>query len=243
MRTATSLLVALLLLAGCSSPRPEATVVVYAAASLEEVFTTLGRDFEAGHPGVRVKFSFEGSATLADQLEAGATPDVVATADPATMAKLRSDGLVAPAHHLTSNTLTLVIPPDNPGGITGLDSSLDGSKLVICAPEVPCGAATHTLAMLNYVVLKPVSEESKVTDVLAKVESGQADAGIVYTTDANRAGDSVVRLAIPYADRVRNEYRIALTSATQQPEVAARFVVFLESLEARQVMADAGFGP
>ncbi len=189
---AALLLTATLLLTSCapaSSGSGTSELVVFAASSLNPAFATLGKDFEAAHPGVTVKFSFDGSAALVDQLKAGAPADVFASADTSNMDKASTAGLIggSPAQ-FTTNVLTLITPKGNPAGITGLDRSLDGKKLVICADGVPCGTATKKLAAALGLTLKPVSEETKVTDVRTKVESGQADAGIVYVTDA-RASD------------------------------------------------------
>ncbi|HEX5334991.1 MAG TPA: molybdate ABC transporter substrate-binding protein [Propionicimonas sp.] len=218
-------------------------LVVFAASSLNPSFATLGAEFEATHPGVTVKFSFDGSAALVDQLKAGAPADVFASADTSNMDKASTAGLIggSPAQ-FTSNVLTLITPLGNPAGITGLDRSLEGKKLVVCADGVPCGTATRKLAAALGVTLEPVSEETKVTDVRTKVESGQADAGIVYVTDARASGAKVETLPITGADKARNEYLIGTARASTRASLAAEFVALVTGERGQQVLKAAGFG-
>jgi len=228
--------------AGPSSSQPS-EVVVFAAASLTGTFTELGTSFEASHPGVTVTFSFDGSAALVDQLQAGAPADVFASADRATMDKATAARLMATTPEVfTTNVLTLIVPKGNPAGITGLDESLKGTKLVACAVGVPCGSATSKLADALAVTLEPVSEETKVTDVRAKVESGQADAGIVYVTDAKASGDKVETIAIAGAEQARNDYLIGTTKGARQAALAADFVALVKGEQGQRVLAAAGFG-
>lgn len=233
-----------LLLGGCTAAAAAKTeVVVYAAASLNGTFTELGKEFEAQHAGTTVKFSFDGSATLVDQLSAGATADVLATADQPNMDKAVKAGLVeANPAQFTSNVLTLITPQGNPAKITGLDNSLAGKKLVVCAAGVPCGSATVKLAQLLGVTLHPVSEETKVTDVRTKVESGQADAGIVYVTDAKASATLVETIAIKDADKARNAYLIGVPKSARQAALGAQFIELVKSSHGQEVLAAAGFG-
>jgi molybdate transport system substrate-binding protein len=243
---AAALLLTATLLTSCapaSSGSSGTDLVVFAASSLNPAFATLGTEFEAAHPGVTVKFSFDGSAALVDQLKAGAPADVFASADAANMDKASTAGLITdrPAQ-FTTNVLTLITPLGNPAGITGLDRSLDGKKLVICADGVPCGTATRKLTAALGVTLEPVSEETKVTDVRTKVESGQADAGIVYVTDARASGTKVEALPITGADRARNEYLIGTVKASDRAPLAAEFVALVTGERGQQVLKAAGFG-
>lgn len=218
-------------------------LVVFAAASLNGAFSQVGKEFEAAHPGVSVRFSFDGSAALVDQLKEGAPADVFASADRPTMDKATAAGLIAGTpDRFTSNVLTLIVPTGNPAGITGLDGSLDGKKLVICADGVPCGSATLSLAALLGVSLHPVSEETKVTDVRAKVETGQADAGIVYVTDAKASGDKVETIAIKGADQARNDYLIGVTRNATETGLAGEFVTVVTGNRGQEVLSAAGFG-
>lgn len=242
-RLPAALAAAVLLTACAPAPGTDNTdLVVFAASSLSPTFATLGTEFEASHPGVTVKLSFDGSAALADQLEAGAPADVFASADKATMDKASTAGLIEPNPvPFTTNVLVLIVPKGNPAGITGLDASLDGKKLVVCAAGVPCGTATRKLAAALGVTLKPVSEETRVTDVRTKVESGQADAGIVYATDAKASG-KVETLTIAGAVKARNEYLIGRVAASKRTSLAAEFVTLVTGEHGQQVLTGAGFG-
>ena len=239
--------VALALVAACSPksgavPTPPARLVVFAAASLSDAYGSLGRTFEAEHPGVTVVFSFDGSSTLVDQLTSGAPADVFASADRANMDKATAANLVSGTPALfATNTLTLIVPAGNPAGITGLDSSLAGKKLVVCADGVPCGSATTTLARQLGVTLRPVSQETKVTDVRAKVETGQADAGVVYVTDAKASGSKVDTIPITGADRIRNDYLVGVVATSTQAALASEFVSLVMGPEGRTALAAAGF--
>lgn len=257
MKPAVALVAALMLLAvGCGTtdtspggsgtvePAPAPVLTVFAAASLKSTFTTLGSTPERSHTGVRVSFSFAGSADLASQLQSGAPADVFAAADTKNMDKVAADGLVqgTPATFAT-NTLEIALPPDNPAGVTSFaDLAKPGLKLVTCAVEVPCGAAAEKVQQAAGVSLTPVSEESSVTDVLGKVESGEADAGLVYVTDVRAAGAKVKGLSFSEAQRVVNHYPIAPLAASKRPGLARQFVALVTGAEGQRVLSSAGFG-
>lgn len=227
-------------LASCGPESEEQVLTVFAAASLREVFVDIAGDFEAEHDGVEVQFSFAGSSDLVSQLESGAPGDVFASADEKQMDRaVELDVVTGEGVLFASNTLTLVTPTDNPAGITSLADAAT-SSLVICAPQVPCGAATEKMVDAAGIELKPVSEENSVTDVLGKVTSGQADAGLVYVTDAIRAGDGVTVIDIPEADSVVNRYPIAAVDADDK--VAQAFVDFVMSAPSQEKLRAAGFG-
>ena len=228
---------------GSGSPASnEKTLQVFAAASLSSTFKDLGGQFEKSHPGVKVMFNFDGSSGLVDQLKGGAKADVFASADEKNMKNAVDAQLTTGSQTIFArNVLTLVTAPGNPKKITGLDDSLNGKKLVVCAPEVPCGNATNQLAQKLGVTLKPVSQESKVTDVLGKVTSGEADAGIVYVTDAKGAGAKIETVAIKGADQVVNNYPISVLASAPQPALAAEFVTLVTSQTGKDVLSAAGF--
>nr|WP_157109707.1 molybdate ABC transporter substrate-binding protein [Rhodococcus sp. WMMA185] len=246
--------VALALLAGCASDEtasgsPESVsdfggdITVFAAASLAEPFSELARIYESENPGSQVTFSFAGSSDLAAQLDQGAPADVFASADTENMAKVVDEGLVegTPAD-FASNTLTIVTAPGNPRGIVSLaDLTREGTLVVTCAPQVPCGSATQKVETEAGIELSPVSEESSVTDVLGKVMAGQADAGLVYVTDAARAGDRVTAVAIDEAAQAVNIYPIAVLSASKQQQTAQGFVDLVTGPRGQEVLAQAGF--
>ena len=191
-------------------------VTVLAAASLQKAFEEIEKTVEKDNPGLDVTFDFQGSQDLVSSLASGNSADVLATANNSTMKTAADQKLVGNQTEFATNVLTLIVPKGNPKKITGLDSSLDGANLVICAPEVPCGEATKKLAEAQGITLNPVSEEQKVTDVRGKVESGEADAGIVYTTDAAAAKDKADKIDIPDGGVV-NHYPIAQTAEPENP--------------------------
>ena len=218
-------------------------VTVFAAASLQDAFQELATSFEAAHAGVHITFDFQGSQDLVTALDGGSPADVLATANNSTMTDAANKGLVGEQTEFATNVLTLIVPAGNPAGVTGInDGSLDKADLVICAPEVPCGEATQKLAAELGVTLNPVSEEQKVTDVRGKVESGEAQAGIVYTTDAAKSGSKVEPIALP-ANSVINHYPIALTKSAGNPQAAQAFIDYILSPEGQKVLQDTyGFG-
>lgn len=257
---------ACVLLAGCgqsspdsavgslaSTPTPTAsakttlsgTINVFAAASLKKTFTELGDQLMAGNPDVTIEFVFAGSSDLVAQLQAGAPGDVFASADERNMTKASDAGLVAgqPAP-FTTNHLTIAVAPGNPLGITSLaDLANPDLKVVVCAPQVPCGGATQQVAELAGVTLSPVSEESAVSGVLTKVTTGEADAGLVYRTDAKAAGDKVSVVDFPEADQVTNIYPIAPLQDSRNPQAAQAFIDLVLSEKGQQVLREAGFNP
>ena len=227
--------------AACGSDSSSsATITVFAASSLTGTFTQLGRDFEADHDGVTVKLSFGGSSDLVEQIRAGAPADVFASADTRTMDQV-GDSALDP-EDFASNTLEIAVPPGNPAGITGLqDLTRPGVKLVVCAAEVPCGAATATVTQAAGVTLEPVSEEQSVTDVLGKVSSGEADAGLVYVTDVRGAGTTVEGVPFPEAAHAVNVYPISVLDGAKHEDLAREFVAFVLSPQGQEVLAAAGF--
>lgn len=241
-----SLTAAALALTGCGSSAADPgdghrTLTVFAAASLGESFDELAAGFEAEHEGVEVEYNLAGSSSLVEQVLAGAPADVFAAANETTMGRA-GDEATGPVPFAT-NVLTLVTPPENPAGIESLeDASADGVRLVVCAPQVPCGDATLTVAEDAGVELAPVSEESQVTDVLGKVTSGEADAGLVYVTDATGAGEDVHTVALENAEAAVNTYPISVLKASGQPELAQDFVDHVLSEEGQAVLEDHGFG-
>ncbi len=227
------------------APATAGTLTVFAAASLKATFTEIGTIFQTENPGSTVTFNFAGSSDLVTQLTAGAPADVFASADTNNMTKATTANLVSGTPvNFASNILTIVTAPGNPTGITGFaDLAKPGLTVVVCAPQVPCGAAAEKVAANAGVTLTPVSEENSVTDVLGKITSGQADAGLVYVTDAKNAGDKVTAVDFPEAAVVVNTYPIATLTAATQPELASKFVELVTGPEGQQVLADAGFKP
>jgi molybdate transport system substrate-binding protein len=245
-KTAALAVLALVLpLAGCGGDDDgdTTTITVLAAASLTGTFTELADRFEADHDRVQVKLAFDSSATLAQQALDGAPADVLATADTATM-DTAGDALDGGPELFATNTMVLVTPADNPAGITGFDDLAHGDlTYVVCVDTAPCGKVAAALLADNTVTTDPASLEVDVKAVLAKVTSGEADAGIVYATDAAAAGDSVRVFDVPHADEEVTSYPIATLEQSGEADLAQQFVDLVLSDAGRQVLADAGFGP
>lgn len=245
LAVAAAFLAAATLTVGCGqdAAAPD-TLTVFAAASLKQSFTQIGEQFEADHPGSTVDFSFAGSSDLVTQLTQGASADVFASADTTNMDKAaEADLLGGEPVDFASNVLTIAVAPGNPEGIATFgDLARPGLDVVTCAPQVPCGAATETVERATGVRLAPVSEESSVTDVLGKVTSGQADAGLVYVTDVAGSGGKVVAVDFPAAADAVNTYPIATLKDSANAELARAFVDFVTGEEGRKVLGDAGFG-
>lgn len=247
--------VSVLLLAGCgstsgtssASASPKAaggkTVTVLAAASLTGTFTQLGKAFETAHPGVKVTFSFGGSSTLATQITQGAPADVFAAASPATM-KTVTDASLADGqpHVFIRNRLEIATPAGNPGKVTALkDLANPKLKVVLCAAPVPCGAAAKKALASAKLTVKPVSLEQDVKGALTKVETGEADAALVYRTDVKAAGTKVKGIDFPEAANAINDYPIVTLSRAPQPALAKEFLQFVLSAQGKTVLTAAGF--
>ena len=220
------------------------TLTVFAAASLKSTFTKLAAEFEAANPGTKVALSFAGSSDLVTQISQGAPADVFASADVKNMAKLADAGLLdGTATNFATNVLAIAVPPANPASIASFaDLARPGVRVVVCAGQVPCGAATAAVEKATGVTLNPVSEESSVTDVLGKVTSGEADAGVVYVTDVRTAGEKVKGIPFAEADQAVNTYAIATVGSSKNKELAAAFVALVTGAEGKKVLGDAGFG-
>ncbi|KMS76418.1 molybdate-binding protein [Streptomyces viridochromogenes] len=248
---------ALLALSGCSSSGSDSSVsasdsasgkisgdvTVFAAASLKESFTALGKQFEKEHPGTKVTFSFGGSDSLAASITGGAPADVFASASPRTMKIVTDagDASGAPATFVR-NELEIATLPGNPDKIGSLaDLTESGLKVVLCDKEVPCGAAAQKALDASRLKLTPVSYEQDVKAALTKVELKEADAAVVYKTDVRAAGDKVEGVEFPESADAVNDYPIALLKDTQNAEAAKAFIALVRSAEGQKVLTEAGF--
>jgi molybdate transport system substrate-binding protein len=229
---------------GSATSQLSGTVTVFAAASLKATFTQLAHDFEAKNPGTKVTLSFAGSSDLATQITQGAPADVFASADTRNMAKLADAGLLdGTAANFATNILQIAVPPSNPASIaTFADLARPGVKVVVCASQVPCGAAADTVEKTAGVTLAPVSEESSVTDVLGKVTSGEADAGLVYVSDVKGAGDTVKGIPFDEASKAVTTYPIATVGLSRNKDLAEAFIAMVAGDEGRKTLSAAGFG-
>jgi molybdate transport system substrate-binding protein len=228
------------LLGGCAQQQ-EHVLTVLAAASLHEPFEELSESYTA-ETGVVVELRTAGSSGLVDQLENGAPGDVLATADHASMAHADQAGLLGSAPAVfAQNHLVLVTPANNPAQIRDLGDLANGPTVTLCAVQVPCGAAAARLLESAGVALSPSSEELSVTDVLGRVRTGEADAGLVYITSALQAREEVHIIPIEGAAEDPNSYPAAVLETAELPDEAHAFVEHLLSEKAQRVLADAGF--
>lgn len=227
----------LVVVTACAGGSEVNQITVFAASSLTRPFTKLAQDYERDHPETDVVLNFAGSADLVAQLDQGAPASVLATADESTMQEAQSVHELSPIRFAT-NSMTIAVPVGNPGGVESLaDLARPELDVVICAPQVPCGAATVRVEQAAGISISPDSEESAVADVLGKVSSGQADAGVVYVSDLTSAAETVSAVAIPQEVNTTNVYLIAALS-----EPGRQFAAFVLGDEGQQVLADDGFG-
>ncbi|MEU2241236.1 molybdate ABC transporter substrate-binding protein [Streptomyces sp. NPDC018338] len=225
---------------GSASAAPAAKLTVLAAASLTNVFETAGAAYEKTHPGTKITFSFAGSQELIAQVAQGSPADVLVTADTKSMDKAKAD-TGTPAV-IAKNRLVIATAEGNPFKVDELRDLADTKlKVVLAAPEVPAGKYSKKVLDAQKITVKPVSQEPNVRAVLSKVELGEADAGLVYKTDAESAKDKVDAVEIPDAQNAVAEYPAATLKDSKNAEAAAAFVTWLSSPEAQKILQDAGF--
>ena len=235
-----------------STPAGGGTLRVLAASSLKEVFPKLAEAFSATNEGAKVEFSFAGSDELATQIQEGAKADVFAAASTKYPDALAADGEVDTPVPFTTNTLVLATP-SGATEVTDLASlSSPGVKLVIGAAGVPVGDYTRkVLSALDAslgagwsadVMKNVVSEEQSVKGIVAKLQSGDADAGFVYVTDARAAGDALAQIPIPADASPTATYPIAVVSRSDEKELAQRWIDFVLSAAGQAILTEAGFG-
>jgi molybdate transport system substrate-binding protein len=252
MRNPVVLVVAAVLVAACgnsggngsTSPTPlSGTVNVFAAASLTDAFNALGASFQGANSGVTVKFNFAGTPTLVTQIEQGAPADVFASADTTNMDKLNGDGFTAGTSHVFArNKLEIIVAPGNPKGITALaDLAKQGVIYITEAPTVPAGKYALQALKMAGVTVTPKSLETDVKSVVSKIELGEADAGIVYTTDVTAAGVKVAGVPIPDADNVIATYPIVTVKGSTNATAAGAFIAFVLSATGQAKLQSFGF--
>ncbi len=218
------------------------TLRVFAAASLTESFTTLGKKFEKEHPDTKVVFEFGPSSGLAEQIGQGAPSDVFASASPTNMDTVVQAGDASDPKDFVTNSAEIAVPPTNPAGITQLsDLAKPGVKVVVCQPQVPCGKVAAEVFAKAGITVKPVSEEVDVKSTLAKVTLGEADAGMVYVTDVQAAGDKVKGIVIPADQNASTTYPIATLTKSKHEKQAKEFVDLVLSDDGAAVLEKAGF--
>jgi molybdate transport system substrate-binding protein len=242
-------------LAGCSSgnsgssPTPTskassstASIIVFAASSLTEAFTELGKQFEAAHPGDKVTFSFGSSSDLATEINSGSPADVFASASTTNMQDVVTVGNASSPTNFATNVMEIAVPPSNPGHVTSVNGLAKSSvKVALCQAQVPCGVTAAKVFSNAHISVKPVTLEVDVKSVLAKVELGSVDAGMVYVTDVRAAGSQVKGIEIPASDNASTTYPIAVVSKSTHAAVAQQFVAFVLSPAGQKVLTADGF--
>jgi molybdate transport system substrate-binding protein len=228
---------------GSGSAGVSGTVTVFAAASLTESFTQIGKDFEAANAGVKVTFNFAGSSALATQINQGAPADVFASASPTNMKTVTDAGNGDGAGTtFVKNQLVIAVPKGNPKGIAGLsDLTRPGVKVALCAEQVPCGAAAKKALDAASVKLTPVTLEQDVKAALSKAKLGEVDAALVYRTDAKAAAADVDGVEFPESSGAINEYPIVVVKNAPNKAGAQAFVAYVLSDKGRAVLSQAGF--
>ncbi len=215
-------------------------LTVLAASSLTDVFATAKKEYEKDHPGTRLTISAAGSQELAAQVRQGAPADVLVTADTTTMDGLK--GETGTPTVIARNRLVIATREGNPDRIKGLKDLADsGLKVVLADDTVPVGRYSKQILDRQHVTVRPVSKEANVRSVLSKVELGEADAGLVYRTDAATAPDKVDAVGIPDAQNAVASYPAATLKGSGNGEAAAAFVKWLSTAEAQKILRDAGF--
>lgn len=218
------------------------TVTVFAAASLTESFGTLGEQFEAAHPGVTVRFNFAASSALAESISQGAPADVFASASVKTMDSVVEAGDASDPETFARNVMQIAVPPDNPAGVAALaDLAEPGLKLALCQEQVPCGATAKQVFDQAGVTVKPVTFGADVKAVLAAVQLGEVDAGVVYRTDVQAAGAKVKGIEIPADRNASTSYPIAALAKAPNADAAREFVEYVLSAAGTRVLTEAGF--
>jgi len=227
----------------CSSAEPsDDELLVFAAASLTDAFSTVAAAYEDAHPGVEVTLSFASSSSLRDQILEGAPADVFASANTATMDQVVAAGAARDPVPFAGNELDIAVPPGNPAGVTGLGDFADEDLLLgLCIAEAPCGGFARQALEKAGVVPAIDTDEPNVRALLTKVEAGELDAAIVYRTDVLASAGSVDEVAVPPEFNVHATYPIAALADAPHPAAAADFVTFVLSSPGQEIMERFGF--
>lgn len=254
-------LVALIFLAGCQRPAQQTsapnTLEVFAASSLREAFQDAAERFQKDHPDAKIQLHFAGSQALKTQLQNGAHADIFASASPAHIDALSADGLTQDPHIFAHNKLVIVLPADNPAQIDSVEDLSRAERLVVGAKEVPIGAYTLEFLARAEDLLSPgfrraveariISREANVRLVLSKIELGEADAGVVYKSDARAHQGRLKVVEIPDDLNIKAAYMVAQINAPGAPEeprdLARAWVQFIQSPTGQNILKARGFSP
>ncbi len=227
---------------GASSASLSGSITVFAAASLTDAFEEIKSQFEAANPDVTVTFSFGASSSLAEQINSGAPADVFASASASTMDQVVDAGNADDPTTFAQNVMEIAVPPSNPANVTGVEDLANSAvKVALCQPQVPCGTVAGEVFSNAGITVTPVTLEPDVRAVLGKVQLGEVDAGVVYVTDVQAAGDAVEGIEIPDDVNASTSYPIATLTESGNAAAAEAFVAFVLSPDGQSVLADAGF--
>ena len=254
MKRLVVLALSLFVLGACSSSSSstsgaattETDLTVFAASSLTNAFRQIGTDFETANPGVHVVFNFGSSTDLATQIASEGTADVFASASGTAMDSAADDPGVEDRTDFATNNLVVITPKDNPAGISSLeDLTKEGTQVVLAAEGVPVGDYAREMldntGISKEVLANVVSNEADDAAVVAKVESGEADAGVVYTSDITSA--DVGSVTVPDEDQVTATYPIAVVTGAPQADLASSFVTYVAGKQGQATLESYGFGP
>jgi molybdate transport system substrate-binding protein len=221
------------------------TLVVFAATSLTDAFNKIGAQFQQANPGVTVKFNYNGSSSLATQINQGAPADVFASASPKNMTTVTDEKMTSTTpKDFAANSGEIMVEAGNPKDVKSVANLANSSlKVVTCAPEVPCGALATAIFKNAAVTVKPVSQEENVGGVVTKVSLGEADAGIVYVTDVKANGGKTTGVAIPSNQNQVTDYPIAEIKGAPNATAAAAFIAYVLGSDGQQVLKSFGFMP
>jgi molybdate transport system substrate-binding protein len=218
------------------------TIQVFAAASLTEVFTDLGKQFEKDHPGTKVVFQFAASSALATNIDQGDKADVFASASPTNMQTVVAAGNASDPKTFAKNQMEIAVPPDNPGHVDSLDDlAKPAIKVALCQPQVPCGKTAQQVFTNANIAVKPVTEQPDVKSTLAQVENDAVDAGVVYVTDVKSAGAKVEGVEIAADVNASTAYPIAVIKSSGNKPAAQAWVGFVLSGTGQSALKAAGF--
>lgn len=225
-----------------SAPAVSGTITVFAAASLQEAFTTIAKQFEAAHPGAKIKLNFDASSALSTQITQGAPADVFASASTKNMALVTKAGDASTPTNFVKNVMEIAVPPKNPGNVkTVADLAKSSVKVALCQAQVPCGATALKVFANAKIKVKPVTLEADVKSTLAKVELNEVDAGVVYVTDVRAAGAKVKGITIPAGTNASTEYPIAALTKGPNSAGGKAFAAYVLSSAGKKVLIADGF--
>jgi len=218
------------------------SITVFAAASLQGAFTTIGKQFESAHPGTSVKFSFGASSSLAQEITSGSPADVFASASPQNMDQVVSAGDASKSATFAQNVMEVAVPPSNPAHVSSVSDLANSSvKTALCQPQVPCGFTAQKVFSNSKITVRPVTQQPDVKSVLTQVELNNVDAGMVYVTDVKAAGSKVMGVTIPAGQNASTAYPIATINSSKNKATAEAFSAYVTSPAGQKVLSADGF--